>query len=311
MCNGTHWRSSRTPALLYPAMSKFILQDNDPGITQWAQPDTIIPELYNSLAYQRYAYVRYNSVRYTDPSCHKACVENTVDGKCVVDPSWHPAGLGRYGITAKGVSSQARNAVRIAAEDIAHAFWGMLGYQDATSLSTAFRIVYSGGIFFQQSAQSCKMENGTTCWGNTVNNGDGSITINIYTDANNKETTLSEYYNNFLVHEMGHAFDISVGLKLSTGYSDRIDKISNGWTNMPIGNDGFASPTNLWIQGVHSDGYVEEVADMFLGWVYSSWGSDIHRANWMHLWMSSLTTNNAPPSITAQYNCNEGNGEGC
>ena len=44
-----------------------------PGINQTTQPDTIIPEPYNSLDYQRYAYVRYNPLKYVDPSGHRPC----------------------------------------------------------------------------------------------------------------------------------------------------------------------------------------------------------------------------------------------
>jgi RHS repeat-associated protein len=44
----------------------------DSGITQFTSPDTIIPEPYNSLDYQRYGYARYNPLKYSDPSGHMA-----------------------------------------------------------------------------------------------------------------------------------------------------------------------------------------------------------------------------------------------
>jgi hypothetical protein len=37
---------------------------------QFNQPDTLIPELYNSLDWNRFSYARYNPVKYSDPSGH-------------------------------------------------------------------------------------------------------------------------------------------------------------------------------------------------------------------------------------------------
>jgi RHS repeat-associated protein len=40
----------------------------DPYITQFNQPDSIIPDPYNSLDWNRYSYARYNPVRFNDPT---------------------------------------------------------------------------------------------------------------------------------------------------------------------------------------------------------------------------------------------------
>ena len=43
---------------------------NGAYITQFTQPDTIIPDPYNTLDWNRYSYVRYNPLKYSDPSGH-------------------------------------------------------------------------------------------------------------------------------------------------------------------------------------------------------------------------------------------------
>ncbi len=42
----------------------------DSYITQFTQPDSIIPDPYNVLDWNRYSYVQYNPVKYSDPSGH-------------------------------------------------------------------------------------------------------------------------------------------------------------------------------------------------------------------------------------------------
>ena len=46
-----------------------------PYLNRWVQPDTIIPELYNVLDWDRYAAMRNNTVKYIDLSGHEVCDE--------------------------------------------------------------------------------------------------------------------------------------------------------------------------------------------------------------------------------------------
>jgi RHS repeat-associated protein len=54
----------------------------DPYITQFTQPDQIIPDPYNSLDWNRYAYVRSNPVNRVDPDGHRSCTDVDENGKC-------------------------------------------------------------------------------------------------------------------------------------------------------------------------------------------------------------------------------------
>ncbi len=45
----------------------------DSYLNRWTSPDSIIPDPYNALDYDRYAYSRNNPVRYNDPSGHMVC----------------------------------------------------------------------------------------------------------------------------------------------------------------------------------------------------------------------------------------------
>ncbi len=200
---------------------------------------------------------------------------------------------------------------RKAATDIAKGFAEALG----GPLGWAMKQVYKNGLVFEKSDKSCADAHpgtGWTCWGETVGN-----TITVYSNADSR----SFVYNNFLVHEMGHAFDNAVGGLFTSGYGQRVDYISSGWTDMPTGNAGYACSISIgqlcpWIQGYHTEGSgydVDQTADMFLGWVYGQWGNDIsgtRRQNWMGLWMPFLLTGSAP-SPNLQINCNEDTGEGC
>jgi RHS repeat-associated protein len=52
----------------------------DPSIMRWIQPDTVIPDLYNPLDYDRYAYVRNSPVNFNDPSGHcPICFEIAIE----------------------------------------------------------------------------------------------------------------------------------------------------------------------------------------------------------------------------------------
>jgi len=50
----------------------------DPGLMLFTSPDTLVPDLNNSIDSNRYSYARYNPIRYTDPTGHAVALP--VDG---------------------------------------------------------------------------------------------------------------------------------------------------------------------------------------------------------------------------------------
>jgi RHS repeat-associated protein len=57
----------------------------DPGISQFASPDTMIPNTYNPLDWNRYSYTDDNPVNRTDPTGHRNCEEDDYD--CYAEPT--------------------------------------------------------------------------------------------------------------------------------------------------------------------------------------------------------------------------------
>jgi RHS repeat-associated protein len=261
----------------------------DPALGRFGQADTDLPASQGVQGYDRYAYVKNDPVALTDPTGHTACSGERADDGPQCFGKTTEEKLRRLNISTEGLNDKEKAAVARASIDIAVRFASMTG----ATAEYAFNSVFKGALTFKKSSQSC----GQDCWGKT-----NQTTVTIYANANVDSIT----YNNFLVHEMGHAFDNATGGRLTAGYSARIGEIySDKWTAMPTGNAGYASPSSLWIQGHHSDGFLEETADMFLGWTYNAWGPDRRRAKWMDLWMPYLLRGSAPDYLT-QYNYDEG-----
>ena len=65
-------------------MNNFITRFYSPLLGRFTQPDSIIPSLSNSQAWNRYAYAYNNPLNYTDPSGHVPCL----DGICNNNSEW-------------------------------------------------------------------------------------------------------------------------------------------------------------------------------------------------------------------------------
>jgi len=54
-----------------------------PRLGRFIQPDSIVPELTNSQAWNRYTYALNNPVKYVDPTGHRACDNEGENGECI------------------------------------------------------------------------------------------------------------------------------------------------------------------------------------------------------------------------------------
>ena len=57
---------------------------------RFAQPDTVIPELHNPQALNRYSYIYNSPIYYSDPTGHRPIIDDNEDGNPIVDTSWRP-----------------------------------------------------------------------------------------------------------------------------------------------------------------------------------------------------------------------------
>ncbi len=54
----------------------------DPALGRFIQPDSIVPDPFNPLDWDRYSYVRNNPVRYTDPTGYRVASNEEGEGTC-------------------------------------------------------------------------------------------------------------------------------------------------------------------------------------------------------------------------------------
>ncbi len=263
-----------------------------PNTNRFLTPDTIIPQPTDPQSYNRYSYARNNPVNRTDPTGH-------IDVNCLEDCT--PVATPQAGtpptplVLFDGIAGQEWTAAEMRAiREGALAVGGALarainGDQEAQAMARrlgeplelisaqdAFLLVYGGSVTYYKTGTAC---GGDGCYGEAQD----ERLIHVYTDAGSNIPNDSTG-KRWAVHELGHAFEIRVnngakaaGLTTVCCYArnslGRDTTIIRRDLNVNVGespNHGFAGPAYGWQQSpVASTG--EELADMYLGWVFGQW----------------------------------------
>ena len=63
-----------------------------PGISKFAEPDTLILNFYNPQSLNLYSYTLNNPLKYTDPTGHRPIIDEDEYGNPIVNPDWRPGG---------------------------------------------------------------------------------------------------------------------------------------------------------------------------------------------------------------------------
>jgi RHS repeat-associated protein len=240
----------------------------DPTYGRFVQADTVIPNPYNSMDWDRYVGLRNNPVRYTDPTGHLVCSDKHVaEGDC----SDEGAALWRFGITIDDPDEWSESdleSIREAAFATGRIDSGKRGGDPWSSFRKAHGDIQFSMETTSEEGWSCERTgNGVSCY-----NANGSINPGVIT------------------HEFGHVFNANME---NSGLASPYDELGASTVLDANGN---------WVEGINSagvwqrtfDGYVgdiapyvyhgrefddwntvgEEFADMYMNYIFNAFTAD-------------------------------------
>jgi RHS repeat-associated protein len=239
----------------------------DPTLGRFIQPDVIIPRPGNPQSWDRYAYVLNTPTNYTDPTGFTPmCGYKYSDPTCKGE---QPSILGLdqmaslYGVTFSGDWSNRirdRAVALLAVENMGKKFAVTLG----GTAADAFKAVYKYMNFVWMDI-TCKIQ-GHTCYGYTKDSHTTQF-YSKYLNAEGNEISTPPLTKSLVTHELGHAFNQRLNSAPYYALADRPDLL--------VRPDGFHQEEVSYTWQLSDSLDPSEIfADMFLGWVYSSWGSD-------------------------------------
>jgi hypothetical protein len=276
----------------------------DPYLNHFTQPDSIVPDPYNSQDWNRYSYARNNPLKYTDPSGHKVCDGAGANGGC--DQSGIPSTFGQtisalrsYGVKMRGNwSFENLYAVYLGVVNVGDKLASIRGGIDSSA--AAFSAVFDKGINFvwdlqcdgcragtiyEQNKKGAWVNTGKECGSNYTSAGcvpsggfTAGTTITFASMSGQRLNDLDRMTKN-VVHEIGHVYYHSVLGGPDLGSSFSRDALR---PNEPAGQLD-------WQQHPDADGG-ELFADTFIAWTYNAWNTSPQFA---------LAVNNAQSAMDA------------
>lgn len=145
-----------------------------------------------------------------------------------------------------------------------HFGWALTGQE-------AFKLTHHGSVTLTRTGQSCAQATEAAtddCWGRTTS----STTVEVYTNA---ADVTGEHH--WFVHEFGHTFEASVGDSIPSTALQQAQDTNQAFPDRVAGDDGlvnkdetwgFAGTRWSWQLSASADAN-EELADMYVGWVYN------------------------------------------
>jgi RHS repeat-associated protein len=252
----------------------------DHYLNHFAQPDSIVPDPYNSQDWDRYAFVRNNPVRYTDPSGRTACPDiydfcGQIIFRGPVTITILQQQLARYGVTLKAAGSAVwslgeATSAYLGVSDLGSALSRVSG-QAAT---TIFRRAFGRMAFTLRN----DMEYFGRGWEGNIELQAGRVTSRL------------------VVHELGHSFERRLVVNAGGIYTDDNpvvmlirEGVYDASGNLVTGHGGSSRYNGYEAtdNGYYCDSYIggcqyhsrdvpgwnneyEDWADIFMNWTYGS-----------------------------------------
>jgi RHS repeat-associated protein len=239
----------------------------DPALGRFLSPDSLTPGGVEGL--NRYSYTFNNPINYVDPSGHKACDEVDANGKCIKYSSGSGDIVNFKAEDGKSWSKTETQYIQTQYEAVARRLAHMDGGGFSISLFDAFTSEFGGPITVMKKNKTCSEyhDNNPSFTAEAENMGGNMIFV--YSNATNITTT------HLLVHELGHEFfynhptTVPADLMRPIFKDDNEDYIMHvdPTTNLTYGY--YAQSWQFGFQSSNANG--EELADMFVGWVYGKW----------------------------------------
>jgi RHS repeat-associated protein len=271
-----------------------------PSLGRFLSADTIVPGAGNPQSLNRYTYVSNRPLNRVDPSGHRDldCIAHPeVCGRYITNPYVRFSGDWAYAYqeivisSAKLIEHRLKSADAAAARREARAYRfedSPVSYLDFCSicgLSTpgrAFQAVYGDVIFRHIEGNPIEgwAETHLDWVGNGCSMGHICYDDSVFTEAGN----MAQVSHN-ATHELGHGIDQRGGRAARANLAAVWDN-----ENLRRANRGFAGDFPGWQQST-GGGEGEVFADMFLGWVYNTWGpghSGANRSRYMEANMPSI-----------------------
>jgi len=273
----------------------------DPALGRFVQPDSLIPDYYNTLDWDRYSYGRNNPIRYRDPSGHKACATGDSPDTCTDYPNQTLDELTRhFGLKfINGVREENCTENRHTGED------KCVSRKEIKWTEAQMWGVIRGVVSAVAAVNKIRGEAGKMFYGLAVTVNDTSVFPVCEAGAMGFTCSGAPSFR-LVVHELGHILNNRLGGSAYTAMGN-----ASIWTESGLWVTGRAirNGTGAWLrtdQGYVSTNYPdvmhwtapgdsaaigEEFADMYMNWVFNSFAPDeygLARWTWMNQTMSNL-----------------------